>query len=91
MAQLQHPNFIRLLGVSLRPLCIVMELMAGNLYDYLHDKQRPLNWRLRASLAEDIALGVRFLHEQSPPLVHRDLKSPNVMLTTADSRIVAKA
>lgn len=35
--------------------------MAGTLYDYLHDKIKPVNWRLRIKIAEDIAL-VLYLH-----------------------------
>lgn len=41
----------------------------------------PINWSLRLKLAIDIARGVQHLHEIFPPLIHRDLKSPNVFLT----------
>ncbi|MDP2437095.1 MAG: protein kinase, partial [archaeon] len=39
------------------------------------------NWPLRLKLALDITRGMVFLHGQQPPIVHRDLKSPNVFLT----------
>lgn len=36
---------------------------------------------LGRKVALDIALGLNHLHRQSPPLMHRDLKSPNVLLS----------
>merc|ERR1711964_812683 len=32
----------------------------------------------------DIALGMSFMHAQSPPVAHRDLRSPNVLLVSLD-------
>ena len=43
---------------------------------------------MRFQLSSDIAEGMRFLH--SLKLMHRDLKSPNVLLKTEGRRIVAK-
>lgn len=35
----------------------------------------------RALLAKDICEGMHFLHSQKPPVIHRDLKSPNILLS----------
>jgi len=41
-----------------------------------------VNWAVVLKLAMDIAQGMRFMHNFEPPLIHRDLKSPNVLLAT---------
>ena len=54
----------------------------GSLYHVLqnHTKYPDLIWKTRVSIASDIAKGVNFLHTQSPPVIHRDLKSLNALL-----------
>ena len=39
-----------------------------------------LSWETRSQIAADIAEGMAFLHSRKPPLIHRDLKSHNVLL-----------
>jgi serine/threonine protein kinase len=39
-----------------------------------------MSWKSRSQIAADIAEGMTFLHSRKPPLIHRDLKSPNVLL-----------
>ena len=41
----------------------------------------PLPWILRLKIAFDIAQGIHYLHSQNPPIIHRDLKSLNVILS----------
>ena len=62
----------------------------GDLYNFL--RNTPLNKELRLRIAMDIALGMNHLHSTTPPIVHCDLKSPNILMSTADytARIVAK-
>ncbi|PAA77659.1 hypothetical protein BOX15_Mlig031541g3, partial [Macrostomum lignano] len=83
--QVRHRNIIQLLGASLqRPnQCIVSELaQGGSLYDYLHDSGRDLGPDRLLNWATQIACGVRYLHDEAPQtIVHRDLKSKNVVLT----------
>ena len=35
----------------------------------------------RLRLAEDMARGMAYLHKRMPAIIHRDLKSPNILLT----------
>ncbi len=48
--------------------------------ELLQNEESVIDWSLRLRLAKDIAKGVAFLHSCSPPIVHRDLKSPNVLV-----------
>lgn len=37
-------------------------------------------WPLRFRILHEIALGVNYLHNMSPPLLHHDLKTQNILL-----------
>lgn len=55
-------------------------MMLGDLHRWLMEPTRPLNWPLRLKIATDIAKGMLFLHSSTPPIVHRDLKTPNILV-----------
>uniref|UniRef100_A0A0D9UZF2 Protein kinase domain-containing protein n=1 Tax=Leersia perrieri TaxID=77586 RepID=A0A0D9UZF2_9ORYZ len=58
---------------------LVMEYMAnGSLHDLLHGTPPP--WRRRVEIALDVAEAVRGLHDGEPRVIHRDVKSANVLL-----------
>jgi small GTP-binding protein len=42
--------------------------------------KNELSWPLRIKIALDVASGLEFLHSSCPPIIHRDLKSPNILL-----------
>ncbi|KAK8600437.1 hypothetical protein V6N12_050291 [Hibiscus sabdariffa] len=54
----------------------------GSLYRLLHKPgaREELDDRRRLSMAYDVANGMNYLHRRSPPIVHRDLKSPNLLV-----------
>ncbi len=62
--------------------------MQGDLFQFLHrDEWAPQRkmvhkrWNvLMLKIAKDIAKGCAFLHSANPPVIHRDLKSPNVLV-----------
>lgn len=92
MSWLKHPNLVELIGICLEPFCMVMEIMdKGSLFSYIHKDGVKLDWPLRIQIALDIAHGMNFLHSVKPPVIHRDLKSPNVLLKTeGQPRMIAK-
>eukprot|EP00927_Polykrikos_kofoidii_P013847 TRINITY_DN16020_c0_g1_i1.p1 TRINITY_DN16020_c0_g1~~TRINITY_DN16020_c0_g1_i1.p1 ORF type:complete len:944 (+),score=149.84 TRINITY_DN16020_c0_g1_i1:330-3161(+) len=80
---LRHPRLVAFIGAAFSSphLCIVTEFVPnGSLYELLHQKKETLYIREQISIVCQIAEGVAFLHSQSPPFVHRDLKSMNVVL-----------
>ncbi|GAB4823442.1 hypothetical protein N2152v2_010488 [Parachlorella kessleri] len=87
MAALRHPNIVGFLGVCPTPPCVVSDFCSrGSLNDVLRAaKQNPakaaqLDWVRRLNMALDAAKGMLYLHMHSPPIIHRDLKSPNLLV-----------
>jgi serine/threonine protein kinase len=39
-----------------------------------------LSWQQKLKMAKDIASGMYYLHQNEPPIIHRDLKSLNLLL-----------
>ncbi|KFM25179.1 putative serine/threonine-protein kinase drkA [Auxenochlorella protothecoides] len=88
MVAIRHPNIILFMGVCLDPACIVTEFCArGSLYDLLKvaaanpdASARVLDWGKRLNMALDAAKGMLHLHSHRGPIIHRDLKSPNLLV-----------
>ena len=82
---LYHPYLVLLMGAIVEPfnLSIVTEYCkGGNLFDLLY--KRPninLSWELKKKILLEIAIGMNYLHTNNPPVLHRDLKSLNILLT----------
>ncbi|KAJ3212394.1 hypothetical protein HDU67_003854 [Dinochytrium kinnereticum] len=82
LSSLNHPRIVRLLGVVVdnNQYSIVLEyLPLGSLYNFYNDTPK-LPYPNRLSLATDVATGMAFLHKCEPPVMHRDLKSLNLLL-----------
>ena len=97
MAILRHPNVLQLFGCSLtaQAIWIVSELCSlGSLRQLLDDDDKELSLCLKLSLALQVAEGMAYLHNQDPPIIHRDLKSHNIFVhetfTSAGSTASAK-
>ena len=85
-SKLHHRNIVQFYGACLDPdraMFFVTELMkGGDLYAALRHHPETMRWdKLGKKVALDVALGINYLHSRRPPLLHRDLKSPNVLLS----------
>jgi len=87
MQRLTHPNVLAMLGVTISSsgaLAVITEYMGrGSVFQMLHPRggrgaplPRPLAMRMLA----DCARGVGYLHSCTPVVIHRDLKSQNLLV-----------
>ena len=79
-SQVRHPNLVQFIGATKvgNPL-ILTELMSTNLHKEIRNTQ--LTKQQILSIAQDVALGLNYLHLFNPqPIIHRDVSSPNVLL-----------
>ena len=84
LKNLRHPNILLYLGACTAgpQYFLVSEYCEkGNLFDFLHtNKKSVLNIKEKIRIALEIAKGVNYLHCFNPPILHRDLKSLNILL-----------
>jgi len=91
LSRVRHPNVVRFIGYTYKETrtVIVTELMSKDLRTYLDEKkeasregQPPLSLLLAINIMLQIADGMKHLHESG--VVHRDLKSTNVLVNVVD-------
>ena len=101
MSTLRHPNIVQFLGIAFFPgtrlPALVMERLLTSLHELLDpetessppiDAPKPFfPLKLKCSILCNVACGLAYLHEQSPPVLHRDLSARNILL---NSGMVAK-
>ncbi|CAN6453741.1 unnamed protein product [Victoria cruziana] len=92
VSRLKHENFVQLLGYCLEAdnrILVYQFATMGSLHDVLHGRKgvqgaEPgpvLDWSQRVNIAYGAARGLEYLHEKvQPPIVHRDVRSSNVLL-----------
>ncbi|XP_021891278.1 serine/threonine-protein kinase EDR1-like isoform X2 [Carica papaya] len=83
MHRLHHPNVFLFMGAVTRPpnLSIISEFLPSrSLYRILHCAHCQIDEKRRIKMALDVARGMNCLHTSIPTIVHRDLKSPNLLV-----------
>jgi tetratricopeptide (TPR) repeat protein len=83
LRSLQHVRLVRFIGACLIPpdLALITEFMPnGSLHHLLHKSKVPLTGSDQTRMAMHVSEGLEYLHGRTPPVVHRDVKSLNVVL-----------
>ncbi|KAE8714376.1 F-box protein [Hibiscus syriacus] len=84
LGSIRHKNIVKLYSCfsSLDCDLLVYEYMLnGNLWDALHKGRFDLDWPIRHRIALGVAQGLAYLHHDIlPPIIHRDIKSTNILL-----------
>lgn len=85
LSQIRHPNIVQFLGVhfqqGVKAPILVMEFLPSNLTSCIEQYGIVLPKEISYSILYDVALGLCYLHSHTPPIIHRDLSSNNVLLT----------
>ncbi|KAF6144444.1 hypothetical protein GIB67_024671 [Kingdonia uniflora] len=95
LSRLRHRNIVRLLGYlhNDSDVMMVYEYMQnGSLGETLHGKEAGkllIDWVSRYNIAVGVAHGIAYLHHDcNPPVIHRDVKSNNILLdVNLDARV----
>ncbi|PNY04811.1 putative LRR receptor-like serine threonine-kinase plant [Trifolium pratense] len=84
LGRLHHRNLVNLLGYCVdkgQHILVYQYMSNGSLASILYGEEKKLSWDDRLQIAVDISHGIEYLHEGAvPPVIHRDLKSPNILL-----------
>lgn len=92
LGRIQHANLVPLLGycreARLRERLLIYKFLCnGSLDDWLYESEEraaTLSWERRLRIAHGTAQGLRFLHHEcDPPIIHRDMKSSNILVDDA--------
>lgn len=81
LSRVRHSNIVNFLGACMTSphLFFVMELCACSLFDKLHKYRETVLAPDCLRIAIDISSAMEYLHALSPAIIHRDLKSLNVL------------
>ena len=86
LSQINHKNIVKLVGCCLEvevPMLVYEFIPNGTLFDLIHGKNRALqiSFNTLLRIAHEAAEGLHFLHSYaSPPIIHGDVKSANILL-----------
>ncbi|KAH7678067.1 Non-specific serine/threonine protein kinase protein [Dioscorea alata] len=91
LSQVIHKNVVKILGCCFEtpvPLLVYEYVPGGTLYHHIHKQKGSLSWSTRLKIATETADALFYLHSATErPILHRDVKSANILL---DDNYMAK-
>ncbi|MED6186824.1 hypothetical protein PIB30_070414 [Stylosanthes scabra] len=88
LTEIRHRNIIRLYGYCMHNRCMFLVyeyLERGSLFYNLANEMeaKELNWRKRVKIIKGTAFALAYMHHHcTPPIVHRDISSNNILLNS---------
>ncbi|CAN6203399.1 unnamed protein product [Urochloa humidicola] len=89
LTKIRHRSIVKLYGFcshSRYKFLVCDYIDRGNLHDILENEElaKELDWQKRVAVARDVAQAIYYLHHEcSPPIIHRDITSNNILLDAA--------
>ena len=82
LSKVKHSNIVTFLGACMTPpnLCFVMEMCETSLFNLIHVQKARFSDREIIKHAVDVGSALEYLHSLRPAIIHRDIKSHNVLL-----------
>ena len=90
ICKLRHRHIVQFYGACVQPSCLFMvtELMDTDLFSTLRmGSKYTWDGDYGQEVLTGIASGLNYLHSRRPPIVHRDIKSPNILVMNGLAKI----
>ena len=89
LTQIRQRSIVKMYGFCSHPaykFLVYDYIQQGSLHRTLENEElaKELDWQKRIALATDVAQAISYLHHEcSPPIIHRDITSNNILLDTS--------
>lgn len=85
LQRLRHPNILSFHGVAVdddKNLYLITELLSKNsLWSFLDENSSRISLEVKINILFQVAWALNYMHSQSPPIIHRDIKTLNIFIT----------